>query len=860
MDANNLDMVVTNHGSFAFDLITGNAGLVYPKGSTNTVVFAAGPWIGARVGFLPFGGETRVSVGEYSQDFIQGPMRNGVFQPDEPAFKSYKIVRGNTTSPDYFNWPTSQGAPLDKDGKPLLLGDATIWSIYSDADPSRQGFTKTAPLGIEIQQTTFAFNRSGPLGNIIFLLFKVTNKGEDQLDDVYFSLWSDPDLGGFTDDLVGCDTTLSMGYCYNATNSDAMYGAQPPAVGYCLLRGPAIPRSAGVYDTLGMSSFIKYMSGTDPFLPDDYYNYMQGLHADGTPMHVNDDPALPTTTYQVSGDPVTGTGWLDSDPADRRLTISTGPFFLGPGYTHEIAAAILVGQGSDRLSSLSDLRNLAQVARQAYRDLFAEPGGVPAPSYLTQWGEPAQLHNPTGVAIDSHGDVFVTANIGVSKFTGSGTLLTQWGTPGSGNSQFQYPSAVATDAEGNVYVADDQLHRIQKFTGSGTYLAQWGSRGSGNGQFESPDGVATDPSGNVYVVDRGNSRIQKFTGTGLYLTQWGSQGHGNGQFSFPTSVAADASGNIYVVDLSNHRIQKFTGTGAYITQWGSFGGGHGQFNTPFGVATDAAGNVYVADTGNHRIQKFDGVGAYLTQWGSFGTGNGQFRDPSALATDGAGNVFVADRSNHRIQKFGVQATTLAAAVDLDPNVINQENHAPWVTAYIEPSGFDVVSIDFASLHLAGSVPVAPKFGVVGDRDRNGKPELMVKFARAALDPLLTLGENELEVTGRLVTGEEFKGSDRIRVIRPGHDSQAAFMAPNPLNPTGILTFQNAKTGPVTVKMFDLQGRLVRTLAEIPRLPAGVHELRFDGLGDGGKALASGVYFYRIETAAGLQTGRLAILK
>src|SRR6266446_6090358 len=304
MDANNLDMVVTNHGSFAYDLITGNAGLIYPKGSTKTAVFAAGPWIGAKVGGL-----VRVAVGEYAQEFVPGPMLNGTFQPDQPAFKSYKIERGNTTSPDYLNWPVSQGAPLDKDGKPLLLGDATIWSVYNDADVSQHVVQGTEPLGVEIQQTTFAFNRPGPLGNAIFLVFKIINRSNYTLDDTYFSLWSDPDLGGFTDDLVGYDMTLGMGYCYNATNSDAVYGAMPPAVGYCLLRGPIVSLSCES-DTLGTTSFIKYINGTDPRTADEVYNYLQGLHADGTPIYVEDNPALGTTTFQVSGDPVTVTGWL----------------------------------------------------------------------------------------------------------------------------------------------------------------------------------------------------------------------------------------------------------------------------------------------------------------------------------------------------------------------------------------------------------------------------------------------------------------------------------------------------------------------------------------------------------------------
>src|SRR5882762_8154195 len=174
MDVNNIDMIVTNHGSSAYDLVTGNAGFIYPKGSTHTAVFAAGPWIGAKVG-----GAVRIAVGEYSQEYVPGPMAGGTFQPDNARFKNYKITRGNTTSADYLNWPADMGAPVDSTGAPLLLGDAMIWSVYNDADPSTHnndaGFT--APLGVEIQQTTFAFNRAGALGNVIFIRYKLINKG-----------------------------------------------------------------------------------------------------------------------------------------------------------------------------------------------------------------------------------------------------------------------------------------------------------------------------------------------------------------------------------------------------------------------------------------------------------------------------------------------------------------------------------------------------------------------------------------------------------------------------------------------------------------------------------------------------------
>jgi hypothetical protein len=361
MDVNNLDMIVTNHGSFAYDMITGNPGLVYPKGSWKTAVFAAGLWVGAVVG-----GQVRVAVSEYAQDFVPGPMADSTFLPDQVEFRNYKIVRGNTTSDDYLHWPVSQGAPLDQNGNPLQLGDVTIWSVYNDADPAIRTTQagRTLPLGLEIQQTTFAFNRSGPLGDMIFFRWKLINKGRETLDSAYVSLWSDPDLGGATDDLVGCDTTLALGYCYNADNDDAVYGTRPPAVGFQFLRGPI--QQGSVPDTLGMKSFAKYIGGTDPASAAESYFLMKGLDRQGQPVHVFNDPSQPITTFMLSGldpsAPSSPSNWLDINPADRRLMFSSGPFHMGLGEQQEIRAVLIVGQGTDRFSSIADLRAKAAMA------------------------------------------------------------------------------------------------------------------------------------------------------------------------------------------------------------------------------------------------------------------------------------------------------------------------------------------------------------------------------------------------------------------------------------------------------------------------------------------------------------------
>ncbi len=104
------------------------------------------------------------------------------------------------------------------------------------------------------------------------------------------------------------------------------------------------------------------------------------------------------------------------------------------------------------------------------------------------------------------------------------------------------PTGVAVDSSGNVYVADLSNNRIQKFNLSGALITKWGSSGSGDGQFGTPHGVAVDSSDNVYVAETLNHRIQKFDSSGSFITKWDSSGLGDGQFGGPTGVAVDSSG------------------------------------------------------------------------------------------------------------------------------------------------------------------------------------------------------------------------------------------------------------------------------------------------------------------------------
>jgi sugar lactone lactonase YvrE len=212
-----------------------------------------------------------------------------------------------------------------------------------------------------------------------------------------------------------------------------------------------------------------------------------------------------------------------------------------------------------------------------------------------------------------------------------------------------------------------------------------GGRGSDKGQFDGPTGLAVDANGNILVADTNNGRIEKFSPTGIFLSTMGIKGIGYGQLGAPNGIGIDRAGNIYVADASKHVVEKLAPDGAVTAEWKGPAPG---FYGPRRIAIGPDESIYVVDQGHTRIVKLSLDGKVLTVWGSKGTGDGQFDDPTSVAIDPTSNkVYVADPINKRIQMFDANGKFLGKWA---------------VPEWGRPHGFEDVAIDSRIARLYAS--------------------------------------------------------------------------------------------------------------------------------------------------------------
>ncbi len=301
-----------------------------------------------------------------------------------------------------------------------------------------------------------------------------------------------------------------------------------------------------------------------------------------------------------------------------------------------------------------------------------------------------------------------TGNFTIRKITPAGVVSTFAGIPGvilpiqgqnATNFSFQYPGGVATDKFGNVYVADSGDEMIRKLSPSGLMVTNLAGNGIGvadgtgaSARFNFPSGIALDSTGKIYVSDTANNAIRKMTQTGSVTTIAGAGTTSGGgtdgtadtaRFHGPLGAVASPNGEIYVADTDNHVIREISPAGVVSTLAGLDSapgtndgiGTDANFNNPHGIAADSSGNLYVADAGNGTIRMVTPDGIVTTiagRPGVFGTNDGLAHLATfggsaganglgGLAVDGASNIYVVECNSETVRKITPQGfvTTIA---------------------------------------------------------------------------------------------------------------------------------------------------------------------------------------------------------
>ena len=313
--------------------------------------------------------------------------------------------------------------------------------------------------------------------------------------------------------------------------------------------------------------------------------------------------------------------------------------------------------------------NLGAAPESEIEELLADPYEGKGVSLIADasLGGNGVFNLPRNLAVAADGTLYVadTNNHRILHINTNGETLHEWGSFADSNTMeaeappgtFYEPWSIAIGTDGSVFVADTWNHRIQKFTPDGRFITQWGVFG----QAETPDAfwgprdIAINDQGHLFITDTGNKRIAVFDQNGNFITQFGEAGLLAGQFDEPVGIALDDEGRVYVADTWNQRVQVFEynpEAGQYIpsNEWPIVGWyGQSLDNKPY-LRIDGT-SVYISDPEGYRILEFTTEGEFVRYWGQYGSDLSSFILPAGLAIDPAGGIWVADAGNNRLMHF-----------------------------------------------------------------------------------------------------------------------------------------------------------------------------------------------------------------
>jgi hypothetical protein len=359
IEVNQIETCITNYGEYGQN-VAGTAGCWWPKGSGNAYIYGAGIWIAgvkSNGDSVVVNGYNTVGAGT---ECIPGPWEHNEDHLNNPQSHPEDRLYVNTVTEDFAVWPL-----VDSTGKKIIWGDQDTWCYFNSHEPSVQCYPDTITIPLTITRHTFAWTHP-LLENMLFFEYIIQNTdtaGTDTIKNMYVGFGSDLDVGYADDDLVGIERIDGQWeLCYTLSpTQEAGWDAIPPYyIGFVCLKGPVADDTVKVGqnpvnpdtiilpgERIPLTALKRFTRDIDP--ADDIERF---LAMAGYDFYVN------PPEYNPFGDS------LDTDPNDKRMSMSSGPFVLAPGEADTVAYVMLFSNGNT--GGLQFLKQEVDAARQFF--------------------------------------------------------------------------------------------------------------------------------------------------------------------------------------------------------------------------------------------------------------------------------------------------------------------------------------------------------------------------------------------------------------------------------------------------------------------------------------------------------------